>query len=98
MAFLLRKNVSVAGHRVLYVNEKGPGGLAGLVPFLDVVTAVDGEALDDTAKSLAAMMSQRVEKRVELTVYNLKTRALRKTFIVRGAPQSQSQSRPHVRG
>jgi len=82
MLGLLRKNVAIEGHRVLFVNEKGPGGLAGLVPFLDIITHADGVQLNDSDRTLAAVVGKNVDKKTELTVYNLKTRSSRKTHIV----------------
>ena len=72
----------VSGHRVLFVNEKGPGGLAGLVPFLDVILSIDSVPLDDGENSLASVIGSMVETRALLIVYNMKTKTLRKTYIV----------------
>lgn len=82
---LLRRNVAVSGHRVLFVDEVGPGALAGLVPFLDLITAVAGETLNDTDKTLAAVIRQFENSSVELTVYSCKTMTYRTTSLVRSA-------------
>jgi predicted metalloprotease with PDZ domain len=80
---ILRRNVAVSGHRVLYVNEAGPGASAGLVPYLDIITAVEGAPLNDSDNTLGMAISKWLNKKTELTVFNVKTGGTRKTSIVR---------------
>ena len=79
---ILRRADAVSGHRILYVSPDGPGDAAGLVPFFDLITAVEGEVLNETDASLAITISKHVGQLTELSVYNVKTRLTRATFIV----------------
>lgn len=76
------KQVSVSGHRVLVVLDKSPGANAGLAPFLDLVTHVEGQQVDDEKNSLVALLGCRVDVATELTVYNIKSAKRRKCSIV----------------
>ena len=82
---LLWRNVARSGHRVLLVMDDGPGAGAGLVPFLDIITHVEGVQLDDDTKSLSAVMSRRIDLATMIDVYNIKTRSSRRISMVRGA-------------
>jgi len=79
---ILWRNVAKVGHRVLLVLDNSPGDEAGLVPFLDVITHIEGVQVDDGEKNLVALLGKRVDLPTDMTVYNIKAKASRKTTIV----------------
>jgi GRASP55/65 PDZ-like domain len=81
MSSLFSRPSTISGHRVLLVLDGSPGHEAGLVPFLDIVTSVEGAPLDDNLNTLGLLLVKRIDMPTELVVYNLKTKQTRKTTI-----------------
>ena len=74
---------SPSGHRILVVLPDSPAAQTGLVPILDLITAVEGVPTDDGEHSLPAVLGRRIGEECELTVYNSKTGSHRKAMLVR---------------
>jgi S1-C subfamily serine protease len=71
-----------SGFHVLVVVDGSPAADAGLVPALDYVTAVNGSALDASpAGSLSAKLLPCAGVETELSVFSLKTLAVRKLLL-----------------
>lgn len=88
------KQVAISGHRVLVVLDKSPGATAGLVPFLDLVTHVEGQQVDDDKNSLVALLGCRVDLATELSVYNIKSGKRRKCSIVSHCKRNRALAFP----
>ena len=67
----------VRGHRVLLVQEGSPAQKSGLVPYLDIITHVGEQQLDDGKHTLAKTVVPYIDQDVDVTVYSILTKSVR---------------------
>jgi hypothetical protein len=72
---------NIEGHRVLYVNPKGPGTKAGLIPYFDVITHVEGIQLNNAEYTLANLISKSIDIDTQITVFKMKLKTVRKSIL-----------------
>lgn len=73
----------VRGHRVLFVHPspEAPAVRAGFVPYLDIITHVGAQQLDEGANSLAKCVVGWIDQDVDVTVFNIRTKSTRVVML-----------------
>lgn len=73
---------SVEGYEVARVLINSPAHHAGLIPYFDVVVAVDGMALDREHKTqFQQYITKNLRKEITLSVFNLRCRSVRDVVV-----------------
>ena len=76
--------IGVSGFQIVRVLPNSPAHVAGLCPFFDFITEVDGIPLNDDGgiAFLKKYIADSINKTVRLTVFNLRVRSVRLTELL----------------
>ncbi|XP_055347033.1 uncharacterized protein LOC129594380 [Paramacrobiotus metropolitanus] len=70
------------GYHVLKVQDDSPGSKAGLEPFFDFITSINGQRLLEDDETFKGTLKNNVDRPVELELYNTKSQNIRKVILI----------------